>query len=601
MSRTCFEIFCEIIDEGDPLSTQTAMSFYHKLKIECLPEVKSEISKKLIDIDTKSRIEYLEYILLEIDKQNYVKNAELWYISKHLEEYNVKLEDILNFNLNNLPHKFRFQVLDIHYMDMKPYSKEKDTAFLVQTDFMNYLCKVTVDELIEFCNSKIESYRVNTIDGKSTGIKNELLENFHTYSGLDNSEMYELAYHQYKQQNLDKAILLLDKEIKNNLLLLENNKLKIYFDQIIEMLKKSQFLNFDNSKMNIYVNQYDLDLSIFPKVQNSDLNKLLRLTGDPFNPLNGKDYKIYFEAERVQTDFYRFTAKLEINKYIDKVKQLETKYLKVDKPKEEKKHSYVKLYAYNLSKYDSLAIEHNYFTYYNHILLSYISNVKEEVEERVLKLSAIKIPLFLKRTIAEIENSGFQNSSPTAIDKYVKKYNIDADKLPEINNQKFKEILSTKDYYQTLPYEEFSEIEFIQEQFYLFALRVETIKLLKYFRELQSDYLKPENSKVEVSTKYNSNIFLSKKAEQWFIDTLKELNAIDEDNIAKKGFQAKASAINSNVDCRKVIFKYGFLLKDYITYLKKEFSADIPNKDKLSNGRNHEPKVEELIEIYQNS
>jgi hypothetical protein len=439
MSRTYFEIFLEMINDEDPLSTQTAMSFYHKLKLEVLPELKSEINKRLIDTDKHTRIPYLEYLLQEIDNQAYVKDAGINYIQEHLTKYNVSLQTILDFDLNALPHQFRYQVLDIHYKDMKPFSKEKDTAFLVQLDFMNYFCKLVTDQLIEFCKNKIDINKYNTIDGKSTGVKNELLENFNTYSGLDISEMHDYAYHKYVQQNLEKAIFLLDKEIKYNLLILDNSKLDIYFDQLIEMLQSSQFMKFEEATMNVYIEKYNLDLASFPKVNNAELSELLRLTGDPYNPLHGSDNKIYFDAEQIQSNFYEYTAKLEINKFIEIVKALQSKYLGVTAIVEEKK-----------------------------------------------------------------------------------------------------------------------------------------------------------------ALNYNSNLFISRESQQWFDDTLTELNATDEKNNAKTGFQAKANAIFTDNNCKKVIFKYGLLLKEYITFLNTTFNAGIKSDNKLSDGVKHTTRVEELIALYQN-
>lgn len=599
MSRTYFKIFCEMIDNEDPLSTQTAMSFYHKLKIGILPELKSEINKKLIDLDSYSRTAYLEYLLQEIENQAYIKDAGIRYIQKHIDTYKVSLKSIVDFDLNALPHQFRFQVLDIHYKDMEPYSKEKDTAFLVQLDFMNYFCKLVADQLISFCENKIDGNKHNTNDRKPTGIKTQLLDNFHTYSGLDISEMHQYAYQRYSQQNLEKAIILLDKEIKNNLLLLDNSKLGIYFDQLIEMLKKSQFLSFDVARMNFYKEKYNLDLTSFPKVNNTKLAELLRLTGNPFNPLNGADYQKYFDAEKTQSDFYKYTAKLEITKFIEKVKTLQSKYLGVMKPVAENKQTYAKLYGYELSKYESIAIEHNYFTYYN-ILLGYISKVKEEVAQNILQLESIKIPFYLEKTITEIEGSNYQNQSETVLDKYVASYQVVVNKLPEVDNVELRRLLKTNDYYQKMPYHEFSEIEFIQGQFYLYGLRTETIKLLSYLKEIQSEYQTIKTAEVPAQKKYNSNLFKSQEAQQWFKDTLLELNAITANNCAKTGFQAKANAIYTNSDCKKVIFKYGSLLAEYIVYLNENFNGGIKHKDKLSIGANHEAKVTELIKIYQN-
>jgi hypothetical protein len=117
-----------------------------------------------------------------------------------------------------------------------------------------------------------------------------------------------------------------------------------------------------------------------------------------------------------------------------------------------------------------------------------VTLVKEEVQENILKLDTIKIPLYLDKTIEEIENSGFQDMSSTMLNEYIKKYSIDVNLLPEVENTELRKILKTNDYYQKMPYNEFSEIEFIQGQFYRYGLRTETIKLLDYLKNLQNQY-----------------------------------------------------------------------------------------------------------------
>jgi hypothetical protein len=101
------------------------------------------------------------------------------------------------------------------------------------------------------------------------------------------------------------------------------------------------------------------------------------------------------------------------------------------------------------------------------------------------------------------------------------------------------------------------------------------------------------------SSSYNSLLFTSKNAQQWFGDTLLELNAIDGKKEARKGFQAKANAIFSDISCKKVIFKYDILLKDFIAFLNKDYKVKIKTDNKLSDGTNHANRVKDLIQLYQ--
>tara|TARA_R110002050_G_scaffold300286_2_gene468573 strand:- start:21197 stop:22435 length:1239 start_codon:yes stop_codon:yes gene_type:complete len=316
-------------------------------------------------------------------------------------------------------------------------------------------------------------------------LQTKQLDDFYINSGLDVNEMNHNLFKNYVERNLHKSIYLLEKEINNNLLILDVRRLKIYFNQVIEKLQNSSFLKIDNSTIDEYVKEYDLDKENILNINNKELIHYLTLTGDPFDPLNGANYESFFKAQKIKSVFYKYTAKHEILFFLDRVKSLRAKHMKEP---EKKKVSYASKYGQILSDYNTLSVESNYFRYYQDVLLSHTLIVRQEVEENILKLDTIKIPLYLDKTIKEIERSGFQNESSTMLDKYIDKYNFDLELLPEVEDENLREILKTKDYYQELPYNEFSEIEFIQEQFYKYGLRTETIKLLDYLRGLQNQY-----------------------------------------------------------------------------------------------------------------
>jgi hypothetical protein len=433
-----------------------------------------------------------------------------------------------------------------------------------------------------------------------TAIKTEQLDDFHINSGLDNYEMNRSYFKDYVEQNLQKSIYLLEKEINHNLLILDIRRLEIYFDQIIKKLENSPFIKFEDSRIDEYVKEYDLDKENILNINNKELISFLRRTGDPFSPINGPDSDLYFKAEKIKNTFYEYTAKHEILSFIDRVKEIKSKHIgKFSESKVKKKVSYANIYGDKLSNFETLAIEHGYFMYYDNILLLHVTLVKEEVQENILKLDTIKIPLYLDKTIEEIENSGFQDMSSTMLNEYIKKYSIDVNLLPEVENTELRKILKTNDYYQKMPYNEFSEIEFIQAQFYRYGLRTETIKLLDYLKGLQVDYQITNNVEIKVPLNFNKTIFKSYETQQWFEDTLEGLNAIDEKKEARSGFQAKANAIFTDINCKKVIFKYNILLKDYIAFLNKVYKAGVKAKDKLSDGLNHSTAVEDLIQLYE--
>ena len=90
-------------------------------------------------------------------------------------------------------------------------------------------------------------------------LQTKQLDDFYINSGLDMNEMNHNFFKNYVEQNLHKSIYLLGKEIKHNLLILDIRRLEIYFNQVIEKLENSPFLKFDDSTMDEYIKEYNLD------------------------------------------------------------------------------------------------------------------------------------------------------------------------------------------------------------------------------------------------------------------------------------------------------------------------------------------------------
>jgi hypothetical protein len=105
-------------------------------------------------------------------------------------------------------------------------------------------------------------------------------------------------------------------------------------------------------------------------------------------------------------------------------------------------------------------------------------------------------------------------------------------------------------------------------------------------------------NEVKNKKQFNSNIFRSMDSQNWFNNTLFELNAIDKSNKPLRGFPAKCSAIFSNKKCKNYIFKYYLSITEYINYLNNNFKAQIKSKNKLSAGNKHEYEVYRLIKTY---
>lgn len=98
---------------------------------------------------------------------------------------------------------------------------------------------------------------------------------------------------------------------------------------------------------------------------------------------------------------------------------------------------------------------------------------------------------------------------------------------------------------------------------------------------------------------FNNQIFRTKEAQQWFHTTLKEMGAINEENRPQRGiFQTRCQAIFSISECKKHIFKYKLLLRNYIKFLNDSYSAKITNYSKLSDGYDYKSDVKYYLRNY---
>jgi len=155
-------------------------------------------------------------------------------------------------------------------------------------------------------------------------LKTKQLDDFYINSGLDVNEMNHNLFKNYVEQNLLKSMYLLEKEINHNLLILDVRRLEIYFKQVINKLENSPFLEFDDSYMDKYIKEYDLDKENILNINNKELITFLNRTGDPFDPYNGPDSDLYFKSEEIKSTFYRYVAKHEILFFTDRIKEMQS-------------------------------------------------------------------------------------------------------------------------------------------------------------------------------------------------------------------------------------------------------------------------------------
>lgn len=316
MAGTYFERFCEILDNSTILKKSTAIGVMVDLKY-CITEIKSEV---LLELQNKgeSKNDYLDYLINEIEKQDYVKNADISYIQKYLEQYNITISEIMdmNFMKNLIVTK-----IDRHYNDMIPFSPEKDEAFIIQTDFLHYFCKYYADELISFLklkksnipNNKVEQTIISTpMQINNKPFKDEYLKVF--CEEISNERQVKETCFDLLYESIIHYVPYLETEIKENILMLDANKKDDYLEYAIDIISKTPFAKKDSCNIDKWLNKFNVDIQEFPKFSNAELNEWL---GKYYNSRIPYDLKERDFILDIQIDFYCYASMMEANKMID--------------------------------------------------------------------------------------------------------------------------------------------------------------------------------------------------------------------------------------------------------------------------------------------
>lgn len=231
---------------------------------------------------------------------------------------------------------------------------------------------------------------------------------------------------------------------------------------------------------------------------------------------------------------------------------------------------------------------------------------KTEIE-KLIKKKLKKNTRFLDNNIT-IEYA--RNSCMTKGNKFDHKHeigfrNIYSNRFNIIANNAIYETLS---FYGLNGYEQTGNIESFyrnnnfkidKDWWYEAEKNYQTTKLLKKIKNILRHDLDINETKIS----YHSSIF-EKNIANLLHHILKETNAIDENNKARKGkFQPICHAFYKlSKEISFKLLKSNTTLKEYIEYLNnpKLYDAKIKSSSKLSLGQNHYEKVKELIKINTN-
>ena len=306
--ETYFESFLLLLDNNLVLKKYTAIGIMVDFNMY-INEIKSEV---LTEIQTKgeSRNDYLDYLINEIEKQHYIKNADISYVQKWLDEYKITIDDIFDMKYQNNAIR---AVIDIHYMDMDKRSEEKQKAHLLQSDFRDFFCKYYADELIFYIKSKKDetTIQTETISDSSQYPKNQYLNSF--IDEVNNVKaLYDSTFIQCYEYGILHFAEYLKVEINENILRLPKEKNNPYLDLVKNKLISSHFYFTENNILDKWIDLFGLQGLEFPFLENNKVNKTIKAAIN--NHLWDEKYRELMED--IQLDFFYYAAMTETKKII---------------------------------------------------------------------------------------------------------------------------------------------------------------------------------------------------------------------------------------------------------------------------------------------
>lgn len=167
-----FEKFCELLSDYNILKKHSVMGVIKMLQL-CISEIKSDVLLKMSNEGENDH--YLEYLINEIEKQDYLKEIDEKRTNKFLKELNVSLDQLMNLNF---PSELS-STLDIT-LSWETFHENYDYSFACQTAFLDYFLLHYANELISFLESKKTSYIKKEDDIKAASD----FENLDVYSKL---------------------------------------------------------------------------------------------------------------------------------------------------------------------------------------------------------------------------------------------------------------------------------------------------------------------------------------------------------------------------------------------------------------------------------
>ncbi len=138
---------------------------------------------------------------------------------------------------------------------------------------------------------------------------------------------------------------------------------------------------------------------------------------------------------------------------------------------------------------------------YDEYIIPASKRLQNEVNENMLTLPSMDRENYLNYVKNRIIDETIGNHGSSVINKWTKKFNLEKNEFPFIDNEKVKILLSTWGNQPSLSYEEQKVVKYMQKDFYLHTFYLESEKIIKLIDQLLLTQTKrspsSENSKLD--------------------------------------------------------------------------------------------------------
>ena len=150
-----FEKFCELLNDNNILKKHSVAGIIKMLQL-CISEIKSDVLLKLSNEGQNDY--YLDYLIHEIEKQDYLKDFGIEKIQHVLKNLNVTIDDLIN---STYPYELN-DIIDVK-LSWEEYYDNFHYLWATQDNLLLYFLNYYANELIRYLQSL-----------KSTNNKNEI-------------------------------------------------------------------------------------------------------------------------------------------------------------------------------------------------------------------------------------------------------------------------------------------------------------------------------------------------------------------------------------------------------------------------------------------